>query len=216
MNFHSYLQCQSCKHIFLQSNNRTSGSISNKFTIRCMQKREEIIQSSLTQSYFDRTSKINEARLRSVKPFLARKKKILDANASDGSMIRLLEEQGFEATGLSSQTEFASYWGDKIQNKSLCDLSEKYDAILMFDFLESAFCPYSEVLEAYLALKPGGLVLAEVSVNNDPKALYGAKTHEFSSQSLKCFAKNCDLSNLILENGGLSLLVLHECRSGGS
>jgi 2-polyprenyl-3-methyl-5-hydroxy-6-metoxy-1,4-benzoquinol methylase/DNA-directed RNA polymerase subunit RPC12/RpoP len=207
---YSYRQCKDCGHSLLNSNERGSTLLAKNQFVTEVRKKGEIIQGTLTQPFYDRTDPINQDRLGKILPFLKGRQRVLDVNAQDGSMVKLLGEKGFSSQGISSSDLFQSYWDSNTSQRKLSDIpvDKPYDVILMFDYLEYSYCPGSEVLDAYARLKPDGVIIAILSTDNDLSDFKG-RTHEFSKLSAKKFAQEADLNAQVIVLNNQVLLVLH-------
>lgn len=208
--FYSYRKCHSCGHSVLRSSEQGCSSSAKKKFISDIRRNGDMVQGTLTQSFYDRTGIANQKTLSMFLPYLQPGQKILDANARSGCIVKSLREKGFLANGLASDDSLQSYWGPHIVKSKLSVLSTKdqYDSILMLEYLEYSYCLTSELLDAYARLKPAGKVLVIIPIGNDPIKNFQGRTHEFSAESAKILAKEADLNSEVVEMNDVALLVL--------
>ena len=89
--------------------------------------------------------------------------RILDWGAGDGSLVRLLETEGFEGYGIDIYS--ADSPDRKLINSSIQDVpfdNEYFSAVTCFHVLEHIDEPLSSVQKAMQLLKPGGILVLEV------------------------------------------------------
>jgi SAM-dependent methyltransferase len=88
---------------------------------------------------------------------------ILDWGAGDGSLLRLLEAEGFEGVGIDIYS--AESPNRKLINSSIQDApfqNGSFDAITCFHVLEHIDEPVPSIKKAIQLLKPGGILILEV------------------------------------------------------
>jgi len=101
--------------------------------------------------------------INNLKKMVHQRKCILDWGAGDGSLIRLLDKNGFESYGIDI------YSTDPANNKLISTTIENapfenefFDAITCFHVLEHIDRPVPALTKAFSLLKPGGIIVVEV------------------------------------------------------
>ena len=89
--------------------------------------------------------------------------RVLDWGAGDGSLLRLLEAEGFEVAGIDIYSN--ECFNRKLINASIKSApfqDEFFDAITCFHVLEHIDDPVSSIEKAMQLVKPGGILVFEV------------------------------------------------------
>ena len=101
--------------------------------------------------------------IKAIKKRVPRNGRVLDWGAGDGSLIRLLEAEGFEGYGIDRYSTQST--NKKLINASIQDApfqDEFFDAITCFHVLEHIDEPVLSINRAMQLLKPGGILVLEV------------------------------------------------------
>ena len=101
--------------------------------------------------------------IREIKNSLAPAARILDWGAGDGSLIRLLKQNGFICYGIDLYSKSPS--NEELINSSIEEApfpSESFDAITCFHVLEHLENPVKSMKKAFELLKQGGTLILEV------------------------------------------------------
>lgn len=211
MHGYPYSQCRQCGHIFSRAKKRSIAVAVRKFETERRLKQGEVIQNTMLPSYINRIETEKRRQISMFKPFLRQNDTILDANASDGWFVNEINSLGYSIEGISQEDTFAAYWPTSVYQSRLEEIKigPTYDTILFIKYLEFAFCPYSEILNAYMRLRQNGRVLAIIPFGNDPKKNYLSRAHEFSEKSLCIFAKNSDWNSNVAIQDNEAIIELH-------
>jgi 2-polyprenyl-3-methyl-5-hydroxy-6-metoxy-1,4-benzoquinol methylase len=101
--------------------------------------------------------------LKAIKKMVPPGSRVLDWGAGDGSLLRLLEAEGFDGVGIDFYSTESS--DQKLINSSIQDApfqDGSFDAITSFHVLEHIDKPVSSIKKAIQLLKPGGILIFEV------------------------------------------------------
>jgi 2-polyprenyl-3-methyl-5-hydroxy-6-metoxy-1,4-benzoquinol methylase len=117
-----------------------------------------------TGSLLDRFYKLRmHGIIKTIKKMVPPGSRILDWGAGDGSLLRLLEANGFEGVGIDIYSAESPH--RKLINSSIQDApfqGEFFDAITCFHVLEHIDNPVLSLKTAMQFLKPGGILVFEV------------------------------------------------------
>lgn len=101
--------------------------------------------------------------IKTIKKMVPRGGRVLDWGAGDGSLLRLLEAEGFDGCGIDAYSEESP--DRKMINASIQDApfqDQFFDAITCFHVLEHIDRPVTSIERAMQLLKPGGVLVFEV------------------------------------------------------
>lgn len=87
-------------------------------------------------------------------------------------------------------------------------LRGKYSLLAASQVLEYSFCPYSDVVKMMFFLNNKGRLVLDIKTNNDPRKTFFSRMQEFSTDSARVFAQNCDPECSITETATRSLIIL--------
>ena len=135
--------------------------------------------------------------IKAIKKMVPPGSRILDWGAGDGSLLRLIEAEGFEGVGIDIYS--AESPNRKLINSSIMDApfqNEFFDAITCFHVLEHIDEPVPSVKKAMQLLKPNGILVLEVP--------------NIESVSFKLFKKAWYPLDIPVHINHFSLAVLHK------
>ena len=101
--------------------------------------------------------------IKTIKKMVPAGSRVLDWGAGDGSLLRLLEAEGFEVAGIDIYSN--ECFNRKLINASIKSApfqDEFFDAITCFHVLEHIDDPVSSIEKAMQLVKPGGILVFEV------------------------------------------------------
>lgn len=205
--FYSYLVCQDCGHGSLRASEQSAWSLARKDALAVMRRNGELMQGTLTSAYYERIVPVNQCRYQAMLPYLKNRARLLDINARCGWLASKLSDDGYFTRGLSNDDVFLPYWGPTVRKGRLSEIetTDRYDAILMLDYLERSYCPASEMLDAFIRLNQGGVVIAFISTEQPHR--YRGAAQEFTRTSAKKFATECDREATLVEMDDSVMIV---------
>lgn len=192
MHFYEWYQCDHCDHCYNNFNEIALKKYRNKFLSTIRKENNHFIQNSVTDQYRTYMQFSNASKLSLCDSLLDKSSKILDCNSEDGYFINLIKDKVDLALGLNQDECFKYVSGDNsiiIPDFDMFKTNNKFNIILMIDFLENRYSVYETFVHACSLLTKDGVILVQVPINNNPVKNYQARCHEFSEASIHIFAK---------------------------
>jgi SAM-dependent methyltransferase len=199
VHFYNLHKCPQCLHVFSSFPEKSCEGHRVKYLNAIRQREKHFLQNVLTSKYKNSRSGVEDRKSAISRPYLNKEVSLLDTNIEDGTFLRSIQEKIKSSSGLCRDQSFKSYWLDVFYlGKSLEEVStdKKFDVILLVDSFEFCYSLYETMIDCYRLLNPGGYILIDVPINNNPVKNYRARYHEFSTKSSLMFSEKMNNSKI--------------------
>ena len=203
VHFYNLYKCSFCSHIFSSFPEKSCEGHRVKFLNAIRQREKHFLQSVTTKTYRDWRAGVEERKLKISRPYINKNTSILDCNIEDATFLKTIRDKVKTVSGLCRDQLFSSYWTDvSYLGKYIQDIpiENKFDIILLVDSFEFCYGLYENMIECFRFLNPGGHILIDVPINNNPVKNYQARYHEFSTKSSLRFTETIKNSKITYHN----------------
>jgi len=178
------LSCGTCGLVFLRPRRK---DLQSYYASEYRKQHSPVIgKSNDAKEIFDVYAPVQESRLARVKPYLGRRKRVLDVGASAGHFLYKIRPYVKECVAIEFNLENAEFIRKKLHLRAYTELIEKtdipeehFDVIFLLQTLEHMDDPLTFLKTAKRYLKPGGILYVEVpNLNEATLSVYHNAAYE--------------------------------------
>jgi len=209
MHFYKYMQCNRCKHIWNCADEKSMRYQLMRLRNRQRSVYREVLQNTLTNSHASRKRSENRTKLHLLGRFSKNPSRILELDCQDGSFEQVLNEET-SYQGLSLDKFYLPHLSPnaRIGDASSIHEDERFDIVLLVDYLEFCYDPYNDIIKCLSRLDKDGQIIISVPLEQNPAKRYLAAAHCFSDKSARILAKSITKNYEVIENFETSIIVL--------